>query len=178
MVVLVLGQKVAWVASKYKERSFTAAGDGVLQQAAASSSEFSSSGQVHAGIAFVKCLRGINLVNMDDMTGLNIDKSDPYVTITNGRGPQTVKSKVVKNSLNPTRNEMLQLNVDDPSQPLRLAVYDRDRFSKDDRMGDAEVRLEGLEPMVPTRMTLPLQNVPRRGGGEIEIEVTWHQLDG
>jgi Ca2+-dependent lipid-binding protein len=166
------------VASKYAVRSFAAGGDGMLQEARAISDSFKSSGQVHAGIAFVKCLRGADLVNMDDATGLNLDKSDPYITLTNGTGRQTVKTKVVRNSLNPTWNEMLQLNVDDPSQPLRLRVWDRDRFSKDDPMGEAEVQLQGLEPMVPTRVTLPLQNVPRRGGGVVEVEVTWHQLDG
>ncbi|URD87605.1 ADP-ribosylation factor GTPase-activating protein [Musa troglodytarum] len=52
---------------------------------------------------------------------------------------QKLKTSVKKNSLNPEWNEDLTLCVTDPIQPLKLEVYDKDTFTPDDIMGDAEL---------------------------------------
>ncbi|PNY01910.1 putative ADP-ribosylation factor GTPase-activating protein [Trifolium pratense] len=68
---------------------------------------------------------------------------------------QKLKTKVVKKNLNPEWNDDLTLSISDPHTPIHLHVYDKDLFSMDDKMGDAEfdigpffeavkMRLEGL----------------------------------
>ncbi|KAI4375477.1 hypothetical protein MLD38_013343 [Melastoma candidum] len=82
------------------------------------------------GLLKVRVQRGINLAVRD------VRSSDPYVIVR--LGSQKVKTGVVKRNLNPEWNELLTLCVYDPNDLVKLAVYDRDRFSLDDKMGDAE----------------------------------------
>ncbi|KAH7332494.1 hypothetical protein KP509_20G090600 [Ceratopteris richardii] len=55
-----------------------------------------------------------------------------------------VKTKVKRNTLNPVWNEELMLPVPDPLRPLKLFVFDKDFFTADDEMGDAEIDLRPL----------------------------------
>ncbi|XP_030536863.1 protein C2-DOMAIN ABA-RELATED 2-like [Rhodamnia argentea] len=116
------------------------------------------------GLLRIHVHRGINLAVRD------LRSSDPYVVVRMGK--QTVKTRVVRKNLNPEWNENLTLLVTDPDLPVKLEVYDRDRFSRDDKMGDAEfdirpfleaVRMEadlgGLEDgTVVTRIPANRQN--------------------
>ncbi|XAR72226.1 hypothetical protein NMG60_11018796 [Bertholletia excelsa] len=88
------------------------------------------------GLLRIRVRRGINLVGRDSVTS-----SDPYVTVSNGE--QTVKTRVVKNSINPEWNDELTLPIKDINDPLVLSVYDKDTFTEDDKMGDAEI---GIKP--------------------------------
>ncbi|KAK7305709.1 hypothetical protein VNO77_43619 [Canavalia gladiata] len=99
------------------------------------------------GLLRIHVERGVNLVIMDYVS------SDPYVLIKLGK--QKVKTRVKKKNLNPVWNEDLTLSISDPHVPIHLQVYDKDTFSFDDKMGDAEfvigplleavkMRLEGL----------------------------------
>ncbi|URE32815.1 ADP-ribosylation factor GTPase-activating protein [Musa troglodytarum] len=56
----------------------------------------------------------------------------------------SMKTRVIKNNLNPVWNEKLMLSIPDPIPPLKLQVYDKDTFSTDDRMGDAEIDIQPL----------------------------------
>lgn len=49
---------------------------------------------------------------------------------------------MVKNNCNPEWNDELTLSVKEPIIPIHLVVYDKDTFSGDDRMGDADIELE------------------------------------
>ncbi|OVA08653.1 C2 calcium-dependent membrane targeting [Macleaya cordata] len=82
------------------------------------------------GLLRVRVRRGINLAVRDVRT------SDPYVVVKMGK--QKLKTRVMKKNVNPEWNEDLTLSVADPSLPIKLTVYDKDTFSKDDKMGDAE----------------------------------------
>jgi len=172
-----LALKVAWVKSKYGG-SFKEGGDGVLAEAVAESVAFSHKGQVHAGLAFVKVLRGSGLPNLDNTARLGVDKSDPYVKLTSGRA--ACQTQVVYDSMEPVWNEMLQLNIDDASRPISLSVWDKDFATNDDHMGDADIPLAGLQAGVATLMVLPLHNVPlgNKRGAKVEVEVSWNPLDG
>ena len=140
-------------------------------QVAVASKSFSSAGQVHAGIAFVKVLRGRGLINLDGTTGLALDKPDPYVKISTGYC--TAQTKVINDNLNPNWNEMLQLNINDVSAPIELEVWDKDCFSKDDSMGRSTISLQGLVPNEPKTISAPLGI----GKGAVDIdEVTWMPL--
>ncbi|KAL8160999.1 hypothetical protein V2J09_012488 [Rumex salicifolius] len=88
------------------------------------------------GLVSVKVVRGTNLAVRDVLS------SDPYVIISLGH--QSVKTRVVKNNLNPVWNEKLMLAIPDHVPPLKLLVYDKDTFKADDFMGEAEVDIEPL----------------------------------
>lgn len=88
------------------------------------------------GLIKVNVIRGKNLVVRDLVT------SDPYVILTLGH--QSMKTRVIKSNLNPVWNEMLMLSIPEPVPPLKLQVYDKDTFSTDDRMGEAEIDIQPL----------------------------------
>ncbi|KAG0484788.1 hypothetical protein HPP92_008669 [Vanilla planifolia] len=88
------------------------------------------------GLLRVRLLRGVNLAVRDFFT------SDPYVVLRMGK--QKLKSRVIKRNVNPEWNEELTLYVEDPSLPVKLKVYDKDTFSFDDPMGNAEFDIRPL----------------------------------
>ena len=162
--------KHAYVRSKYEKRAFCAGGDGELLEAKMGKkhSSWGASSQVHAGIAIIRVVKGVDLVAAD----LN-GKSDPYCKV--GWGSNKRKTKIIKETLNPVWNETLQLNVESVTDAVEIEVKDDDPFRKNDPLGDATFSLAELEPNKATEMTLTLQNVAK---GQIVIEVTWCPLDG
>ncbi|XP_072998629.1 GTPase activating protein 1-like [Typha latifolia] len=82
------------------------------------------------GLLKVKVVRGINLAVRD------LKSSDPYVILKMGK--QKLKTRVINRNINPVWNEELTLSVEDPSLPIKLEVFDKDTFTPDDRMGNAE----------------------------------------
>ncbi|XP_010552702.1 PREDICTED: protein C2-DOMAIN ABA-RELATED 9 isoform X2 [Tarenaya hassleriana] len=102
------------------------------------------------GIMRVHLKRGINLAIRDATT------SDPYVVLTLRQ--QKLKTRVVNNDCNPVWNEHLTLSVKDMNDPIHLTVYDKDRFSGDDKMGDADIDIQPyLEAM---QMGIDFQKLP------------------
>lgn len=75
--------------------------------------------------------RGVNLAVRDILT------SDPYVVLKFGN--QKLKTRVMKANVNPEWNESFNLSVYDSNAPIHLCVYDKDTFSFDDKMGDADI---------------------------------------
>ncbi|XP_029128426.1 protein C2-DOMAIN ABA-RELATED 9 isoform X2 [Cajanus cajan] len=53
-----------------------------------------------------------------------------------------MKTHVVKNNCNPEWDENLTLSIKDVKTPIHLNVYDKDTFSGDDRMGEADIDLK------------------------------------
>ncbi|XVE86157.1 hypothetical protein DITRI_Ditri18aG0013400 [Diplodiscus trichospermus] len=88
------------------------------------------------GLIKVNVVKGTNLAVRDMVT------SDPYVILALGQ--QSVKTRVIKNNLNPVWNESLMLSIPENIPPLRVLVYDKDTFSTDDFMGDAEIDIQPL----------------------------------
>ncbi|KAG5124696.1 hypothetical protein JHK82_031433 [Glycine max] len=88
------------------------------------------------GLIKVNVVKGTNLAIRDVMS------SDPYVIISLGH--QSVKTRVIKSSLNPIWNESLMLSIPDHIPPLKVLVYDKDTFSTDDFMGEAEIDIQPL----------------------------------
>ncbi|KAF7040280.1 hypothetical protein CFC21_050193 [Triticum aestivum] len=88
------------------------------------------------GLIKVNIIRGTNLAIRDVMS------SDPYVILNLGH--QSMKTKVIKSSLNPVWNGRLLLSIPDPVPLLKVQVYDKDTFTTDDRMGEAEINIQPL----------------------------------
>ncbi|KAJ8761151.1 hypothetical protein K2173_001207 [Erythroxylum novogranatense] len=82
------------------------------------------------GLLRIHVNRGLNLAIRDARS------SDPYLVVKMGK--QKLKTRVVKKNVNPEWNEDLTLLIIDPNLPIKIEVFDRDLFSRDDRMGDAE----------------------------------------
>ncbi|XP_052205279.1 protein C2-DOMAIN ABA-RELATED 4-like [Diospyros lotus] len=95
------------------------------------------------GLLRVHIRRGVNLAVRD------VRSSDPYVVLRMGK--QKLKTRVVKKNVNPEWNEDLTLSIADPNLPIKLAVYDKDTFSPDDKMGDAEFEIKPFIEAVKMR---------------------------
>ncbi|KAH7533824.1 protein C2-DOMAIN ABA-RELATED 4 [Ziziphus jujuba] len=85
------------------------------------------------GLLRVHIHRGVNLAIRD------VRSSDPYIVVKMGK--QKLKTRVVQKNVNPEWNEDLTLTISDPNLPIKLFVYDKDTFSLDDKMGDAEFEI-------------------------------------
>ncbi|MCO5596081.1 hypothetical protein L7F22_050139 [Adiantum nelumboides] len=73
------------------------------------------------------------------------------------KAPMEVKTRVIRNDLNPKWNEELTLAVPDPPLPLKLSVLDRDLFKADDKMGNAEIDLRTLVAAAKLKAGLQFQ---------------------
>ncbi|KAL3813326.1 hypothetical protein ACJIZ3_014594 [Penstemon smallii] len=100
------------------------------------------------GLLKIKVLRGFNLAKRDFFS------SDPYVIVRMGK--QKVKTRAVKRNVNPVWNEELTLSISDPNVPIKIQVYDKDTFTPDDKMGDAEFDIKAFAES----LKMNLQNVP------------------
>ncbi|KAL2347655.1 hypothetical protein Fmac_001655 [Flemingia macrophylla] len=97
------------------------------------------------GLLKLRIKRGINLAIRDARA------SDPYVVVT--LGEQKLKTRVVKNNCNPSWNEELTLSIKDIKAPIHLTVYDKDTFSVDDKMGEADIDLKPYVECVQMGLT-------------------------
>ncbi|XP_047153817.1 protein C2-DOMAIN ABA-RELATED 9-like [Vigna umbellata] len=88
------------------------------------------------GLLKLRIIRGYDLAIRDAIKGR---ASDPYVVVS--MGDQKLKTSVKKNNCNPEWNEERTLSIKDVTTPIRLSVYDKDTFSGDDKMGDADIDL-------------------------------------
>ncbi|KAK7362539.1 hypothetical protein VNO77_04655 [Canavalia gladiata] len=86
------------------------------------------------GLIKLRIKRGTNLVARDTRS------SDPYIVVT--MGEQKLKTGVVRGNCNPEWNEELTLYVKDVNIPVLLTVVDKDTFTVDDNMGDADVDIK------------------------------------
>ncbi|KAE8709319.1 Integrase-like protein [Hibiscus syriacus] len=96
------------------------------------------------GLLRIHVRRGVNLAIRD------VVSSDPYVVVRMGH--QKLKTRVIKKDVNPEWNDDLTLSVADPTLPVKLTVYDRDTFSLDDKMGDAEFEIGPFVNAVKMRL--------------------------
>ncbi|KAK7251992.1 hypothetical protein RIF29_35647 [Crotalaria pallida] len=86
------------------------------------------------GLIKLRIKRGTNLIARDARS------SDPYVLVA--MGEQKLKTDVVKDNCNPEWNEELTLYIRDVSTPIHLTVCDKDTFTVDDEMGDADIDIK------------------------------------
>ncbi|CAO2817527.1 unnamed protein product [Amaranthus hypochondriacus] len=92
--------------------------------------------------------KGIDLIVCDAFA------SDPYVIVT--AGSQRLKTRVIKNNCNPEWNDVLTFSVTDPNMVIKLTVYDKDTFTKNDKMGDAVI---DIKPYIEC-MQMGLEEIP------------------
>eukprot|EP00339_Tiarina_fusa_P004927 CAMPEP_0117026930 /NCGR_PEP_ID=MMETSP0472-20121206/19743_1 /TAXON_ID=693140 ORGANISM="Tiarina fusus, Strain LIS" /NCGR_SAMPLE_ID=MMETSP0472 /ASSEMBLY_ACC=CAM_ASM_000603 /LENGTH=482 /DNA_ID=CAMNT_0004734057 /DNA_START=39 /DNA_END=1487 /DNA_ORIENTATION=+ len=108
----------------------------------------------------VRAIAGRNLVAADS-NGF----SDPYLIITAGKEKR--KTQFIKKTLNPEWNESFNIPVN-LSDTLKLRCMDKDRYSTDDFIGEAELAFDGLVKDQETVQWVKLMKVPH---GEIQIGI-------
>ncbi|KAI8534568.1 hypothetical protein RHMOL_Rhmol10G0100400 [Rhododendron molle] len=96
------------------------------------------------GLLRIHIRKGANLAVRD------VRSSDPYVVVRMGK--QKLKTRVVKKNINPEWNEDLTLSIADPNLPIKISVFDKDTFSADDKMGDAEFDIKHFLEAVKMRL--------------------------
>ncbi|KAL5763230.1 hypothetical protein ACOSP7_019494 [Xanthoceras sorbifolium] len=100
------------------------------------------------GLLKIRVKRGIDLAIRDSMS------CDPYVVVT--CGAQKVKTRSVKRNCNPEWNDELTLSIIDPNVPITLTVFDKDTFTVDDQMGQADI---DIKPYIEA-LEMELENLP------------------
>jgi len=95
------------------------------------------------GMLTLEVLYARDLVAMD--TGLmRSNKSDPYVVVSVD-GVVVGTTKVVPRNLNPQWNETFVVRLDPKtSKSVKLAIFDKDRLTADDAMGQVEFSVQEL----------------------------------
>ncbi|KAM9319372.1 extended synaptotagmin-1 [Gastrophryne carolinensis] len=99
-----------------------------------------------------------NLIAKDNfMGGMIKGKSDPYVVVR--AGGKSVRTKVVKENLNPWWNQAFEILVTDvPGQDIEFRVFDKD-IDKDDFLGSCKVPVKNVIKQKTIDEWLPLEEV-------------------
>ncbi|XP_052196104.1 protein C2-DOMAIN ABA-RELATED 4-like [Diospyros lotus] len=104
------------------------------------------------GLLRIHVFRGINLAKRD------VRSSDPYVVVRMGK--QKLRTRVVKKNTNPEWDEDLTLSISSTDPPVKISVYDKDTFSFDDKMGDAEFDIRPFAEAVKMKQEGKLEGFP------------------
>lgn len=101
----------------------------------------SNNNNLKAGTVVVEICCIKNLPEWPNVTGSGFDM-DPVVKVSIGGG-DLQSTSVKKHTLNPVWNEQLFFRVRqaDLSHPILLTVFDRDKFSPNDYVGEAEINI-------------------------------------
>ncbi|XP_053311600.1 extended synaptotagmin-1 [Spea bombifrons] len=113
-------------------------------------------------------LEAENLIAKDNfMGGMIKGKSDPYTVIR--AGGKSVRTKVVKENLNPRWEQAFEVLVTDiPGQDIEFSVFDKD-IDSDDSLGSCKVNVKNILKMKTIDEWLPLQEV-KSGRLHVRIE--------
>ncbi|KAM8976014.1 extended synaptotagmin-1 [Pelodytes ibericus] len=103
-------------------------------------------------------LEAESLIAKDNfMGGMIKGKSDPYTVIR--AGGKSMRTRVVKDSLNPHWNQAFEILVTDiPGQEIEFNVFDKD-IDSDDSLGSCKVSVKNILKMKTVDEWLPLQEV-------------------
>jgi len=168
--------RTTYITAKYATKLFAKSTSGSLEREKLApvysdevidASEKSIGEQEFIGILLVKLIGCAELEKADFL-----GKSDPYVLLTTGL--QTVKSKMIQNTLNPKFDETLMLSWDG-SSPLIVQVMDHDKFKKHDPIGSLTISLAEDENLAGSIIITdrPLEGVSR---GKISLEISFQRL--
>ncbi|EYU24174.1 hypothetical protein MIMGU_mgv1a021031mg [Erythranthe guttata] len=119
------------------------------------------------GLLRISVQRGINLA------ARNHPKRSPYAAVRISK-----QTRVVRKTVNPEWRDDLTVAVLDPRQPISVTVYDRNMFSVDEKMGDAEfdVRPNALpNGTISTRISPSSSNCLLRNieSGQVKLQLRW-----
>lgn len=121
-------------------------------------------GNIHFRVEydFEQSKLSVTIVSASDLPAMDRNgMSDPYVKVyVLPERKQKFETRIIRNTLNPTYNETFQFSIpfnELISKTLMLVVYDYDRLSKDDKMGQLSVPLESIDFGITTDIERSLQ---------------------
>jgi len=126
------------------------------------------------GVLLVTAVEARNLAAMDKG-----GTSDPYTVIKSTFNKQTFKSNVVKKTITPVWNQTFTFYTSEPTGHLIVRLWDRDRWSSDDFLGEVAIPLKGVKDGKPIDEWFQLSNEPKktkdknpnRPPGEVRIRI-------
>lgn len=116
------------------------------------------------GVMGIKVIEAKNLMQTDS----KFEKIDPYVVIQQGIRE---KRTTIGSGRNPAWNELLEFPIEVPeSEELQIVLYDRDKFSDDDFLGQARINVSVIvkEHILDTWITLDGVD-----SGQLHIKLYW-----
>ena len=123
-------------------------------------------------------MSGVLRVHLSHALGLrSMDRngfSDPYVKLTVGK--KTVKSKIIKKTLNPRWDEDFEFRGtlrELTAEPMLVSAWDYDFGSRNDPLGDGRVDLSGLAHEAHLECSVKLHDQQARPG-EVFLTFDWH----
>ncbi|KAG7477370.1 hypothetical protein MATL_G00068880 [Megalops atlanticus] len=121
------------------------------------------------GVLRIHLVEAQNLIAKDNlMGGMVKGKSDPYVNIR--VGGVTFCSRVIKENLNPTWNELYEVVLTQlPGQEVQLEVFDKD-MDKDDFLGRCNINLSDIITSRYTDQWFALKDVK---SGRVHLVLEW-----
>ncbi|XP_028992074.1 extended synaptotagmin-3 [Betta splendens] len=124
------------------------------------------------GVVRVYVVEAQNLVAKDTyMMGLVKGKSDPYAKVR--VGDRTLKTKTIKQNLNPIWNEVYEYVVHEaPGQELDIELFDEDT-DKDDFLGRFNLDLGEVKKEKEIDKWYPLEGIEK---GNIHLKLQWLSL--
>ncbi len=93
--------------------------------------------QIYEGKAIIKVVRAKELEKKDVF-----NKSDPYVIIKYNN--EEFKTSVVKNTLNPSWEQDIELDLSRAHKTIRFVLYDWERIGNDDLLGKIDISISDL----------------------------------
>ncbi|KAI9434949.1 C2 domain-containing protein [Lactarius indigo] len=114
------------------------------------------------GTVMVDINNAKDLPKWSNMISMGYDM-DPFVEVSIGK--ETLCTRVIQHTLNPVWNQQLFFHVrqDDLSLPIRLTVFDRDKLTRNDYVGEAEVTIPTFNGGAAVHDRVPLRRVNKPG---------------
>eukprot|EP01130_Rhizamoeba_saxonica_P018482 TRINITY_DN925_c1_g1_i1.p1 TRINITY_DN925_c1_g1~~TRINITY_DN925_c1_g1_i1.p1 ORF type:complete len:458 (-),score=129.19 TRINITY_DN925_c1_g1_i1:38-1411(-) len=111
--------------------------------------------------------------------------SDPYCVVFNTFNKQKYKTSCIKKTLNPTWNSEFIFFISEPTEGyIFVKLWDKDRWARDDFLGEVAINLRGLERGEPLDDWYHLENEPKKKAksgntapGQVQIKISCPTLE-
>ncbi|KAH9054979.1 hypothetical protein EDB87DRAFT_1358122 [Lactarius vividus] len=114
---------------------------------------FPLSGSGHIGVVVLQIFDARDLLKWPNVTRTGWDV-DPFVRVSTGDKVVGI-TRVIQHSQNPVWHEQLDFPVGESDKSILLTVFDRDKFTHNDYIGEAEIMI--------SKLSGPLENVFKAG---------------
>lgn len=115
------------------------------------------SAKQNEGVLLVTVIEARNLAAMDKG-----GTSDPYCVVKSTFNKQSFKTSVIKKTVTPSWNQQFTFYTSEPTGHVMIKVWDKDRWSSDDFLGEAAVPVKGLKNGKPVEEWYTLANEPKK----------------
>eukprot|EP01120_Amphizonella_sp_Union-15-10_P010188 TRINITY_DN4049_c0_g1_i1.p1 TRINITY_DN4049_c0_g1~~TRINITY_DN4049_c0_g1_i1.p1 ORF type:complete len:492 (-),score=99.60 TRINITY_DN4049_c0_g1_i1:94-1569(-) len=113
--------------------------------------------------ATVEGVLEITVIEAKNLAGLGrTGTSDPYAVVKSSFNKQQFKTKTIKRTVSPSWNETFKFYTKTPEGQISIKIWDKDRWTSDDFLGEATVSLDNLSLENPVEEWYQLKNEPKK----------------